>query len=492
MFAIIASSFVFILIYITWLANNPIHYDTFLYEAIPGTHYDSAQIGRWGLCLFKYLINGWIFNKFLEKILGYLTIILAMILFGYEGFCFSKKFEKIWPWFGLIIVSSPLMCNMLYFEMMLIGTGMGFLLTALSIFFNFLFIHKNKLRYCIIGIICGTIAFGCYQAFINIYISFALLIFILKHFDEKWNIKEIVTLIFQFLIMFITNFVIGKLTGETADYGYNTITWGQIPFFQSLYAVIRSTGKILLAPPNCFTIIFSIFLLITIIFATILLIKKILNNKYYFILVWIAIGIFELSAFFIIIVKGGGNIPPRGLIAYTYVLAGNILLIYNILSNFHIKYLKESVLVIMLTVVLFANISITAKMLYNDYVRNTKDVQVLNEINTDLHKFDNKSVAFIGYCDPDLNGLITEAFETIDISILNEKKLNQITDYSSHTNHLTNIFHASSINMKIHSANESQIQEATQTAKNMATYPNNGYIKDCGSYLIVKLGEVQN
>ncbi|MDO5329654.1 MAG: glucosyltransferase domain-containing protein [Coriobacteriia bacterium] len=489
LFAIIASSIIFLLIYITWLATNPIHYDTFLYEATPGVHYDSAQIGRWGLCLFKSLINGWIFNKFLEKILGYIAIICSMIIFGFAGKYLTQKNEKIWPWFGLLIVSSPMVCNMLYFEMMLIGTGMGFLLTALSVLFNFAFIYKKNPVYCLIGIVCGTIAFGCYQAFLNIYISFALLIFVLRYINKKWNLKEILILIAQFIFMYFANWIIANLSGANSSYDYNTITWGSVPIDQSILTVIKSIGKILIDPPYCFTIIYTVLTIATIILATIFLIQKLLNKNYSYLLIWLCIGIFELSTFFIIIVKGGGIIPPRGDLAYAYVMAGNILIIYNILNTYKVKFLKKTGLIIMLICVLFSNISITEKMLYNDYVRNDKDVQVLNEVNSDLHKYDIKPVVFVGYCQPKLNGLVTEDFDTINTSILNEKKMNQISDTYFHTENLINVFKASSINTDLNPASSSQINEATQIAKNMNSYPNPGYIKDCGDYLIVKLGE---
>ena len=484
---ILLSVLLYFLAYIIWIVSNPLHVDTFQFINLPNFQYNWLQIDRWGLCLFKYISNGWFLNLFFEKVIGYLFCAISGVILGYTGFYFTNKFKLFWIFFPVLIFCNPFMADLFYFDMQMEGIGFGFILISLSLLLNmefiFNFTRKNFIKI-IIGILMGIWAFGIYQSFINTYISFFCLIFILKNFDNfevKILFKQLFLSVVIFLSIFLLYRVVCILTNINPS-SYNEITWGQDSIVGTLLNIYYQIRILVINNDSLFNVLFSVLLFAVMVFSIIALIVRLVKTQWAFIFVWISIMVFEFSSVVLLFINGGSSLPLRSFTALLFVFAGNILLVVYFVNKI-CKY-NKAVLLILFLLVCFGNLQGLESYIYTDIIRSNEDISVMTELAYTTNRLGNKPVAIIGNYNNHYTPISKDQKGTCSWSVFYWGD-----DSMSRTSHVSAALKSLGIKDDLNLASKDNFVEATRVSMSLDSYPNGQWYKDMGDYIIINIGK---
>ena len=384
-------SLIIFVIFGSHLFSRNMYVDTQLFLLNPMTNYNWLSIGRFGLVALKYIIGLGSFNLYYANGLFMIALIITSMYLAY----FIKKYTKnnnilmiILSIF--IIFGSPIYTEQFYFVLQSAEIILGILMTLLSVDLIFTYLSKNKIYYLILSIILNIIDFGVYQAFIPMYISLIIGIYILNYSKESSSSKEefkkfrkiSIILIGSFLVSFIIYYIISKFF-IASDYLTASISWGKsnIQILKNICSVVYNivTGQ---------GIFFDLSFLIMAIFLIILQLKNnYKKNNFYKLKNTIVTALFLITPFLLNIYSGSAQVV-RSYLNLPFVIAfGYIIIIDFITEKIKNIKIKKIMLVLVYIVILFFSMKqyyVSCKLYYADDIRNDSDILLANNIYKDV------------------------------------------------------------------------------------------------------------
>ncbi|MCI8575321.1 MAG: hypothetical protein HFI09_02515 [Bacilli bacterium] len=247
-------------------------------------------INRFSLVALKYLTS-WL--PFYLPLINWLTVILFFLsnLFAcYNLSQISDKFKekKLAIFFISILSTSPIFLEQFNFTLQSMEVAFCLNIFQLAIFFLIKYTSKFQGKYAIFTTILLSFCIGCYQSFVTMFITMAMIIdwFLIENkISKKENQKYILSTIAILLVSLIFYVVLGKIVlsiFQVSSSGYlkSQIGWLNGNFLTSLVNVLKSGVRsyfgFLFHLPS-FTILNAFFFLFALV-----KIGKLLKNKQYF------------------------------------------------------------------------------------------------------------------------------------------------------------------------------------------------------------------
>lgn len=366
--------------------------DTQSFLIDPPMNYNWLDIGRFGLVLLKYIVGLGSFNLYYANGLLLLVLVITSMYWAY----FIKKYTKcnnnlIIALSIFMIFGSPIYAEQFYFVMQSVEVVLGILMTLLSVDLAFCHLSTNKIRYLIASIILNIISFGIYQAFIPIYISLIIGVYILNYRKEATSSKKefidfrkvLVPLIGNFIVSFIIYYLISKIF-ITSDYLTASISWGKESSIQILKNICRSVYNIVRGNGIFFDLSFLV-MSISLIF--VILKNNYKKNNFYKLKNIVVTLVFLITPFFLIIYSGSSQVA-RSYLNLPFVIAFGFIIIMEFINNDMKKVkLKKYALGFVYIVVIFFSMKqyyISSRLYYAEDIRNDSDVLLANDIYKDV------------------------------------------------------------------------------------------------------------
>ena len=197
----VSSLIIFIMSYLHAITHEIAIHDNLWIETLGATF----ESGRFTIAIIyqflKYLLGGrYIATPVLN---GLITFIFITMTTYYVVKILDIKNRILVIFISFIIVSNPILASILAIRSASIIYSLSLFLGTFAIY---LFIDKNTNIF-----ICSIItafAIGIYQAFIAFYVSLCLLYIIKISFENKYNIKESIILIFKYALFYILSLLV--------------------------------------------------------------------------------------------------------------------------------------------------------------------------------------------------------------------------------------------------------------------------------------------
>jgi len=366
--------------------------DTQSFLIDPTMNYNWLDIGRFGLVALKYIVGLGSFNLYYAWGLLILLLVITAMYWAY----FIKKYTKCNNNFIIVlsifmIFGSPIYAEQFYFIIQSVEVVLGILMTLISVDLAFCHLSTNKIRYLISSIILNILSFGIYQAFIPMYISLVIGVYILNYRKEESSSKKefinfrkvLVPLIGNFIVSFIVYYVISKSFIDS-DYLTQSISWGKAPIVQilknirlAIYNIVRGEG-----------IFYDLsFLVMSIGLIIVTLKNNCKKNMFYKVKNILVTTVFLITPFFLIIYLGSLQVV-RSYLNLPVVISLGFIIIFEYLNQEikHIK-IKKCALTILYLVVIFFSMKqyyISSRLYYGEDIRNDSDVLLANNIYKDV------------------------------------------------------------------------------------------------------------
>lgn len=437
-------------------------------------------IGRWGLVAVKNLFHFLPINIILTNICAFLIFFISIMVWFANLDKISKKENKFAKTiFGLIVITAPIFAEQFYFSLQSVEVAIAFLGLAIAVFFQEKWITNNKVWAIFPAVLFVTYAFGCYQAFIPLYISVCVFDYIVKY-DGKINMKQILKYLLIFGISFILNVVIDRMAKNiygVHDSGYlkNQILWGTERKYITITRILHSISNSFMGIGYHETLAYGIaFVLMTIVVAEK---RDFYKNKFFY----LAYMVFFVVAPFATTILKGTIEAARARFVIPFVTG---FALYYVLSNTENKKILKLAKITAIYAIIVQTV-ITFSLFYIDNQRYHEDVKIANKIEEDLKNYDSsKLIVFMG------------AYQTPETIIKGETIGASFFAHDAGSNlgctHRALGF-MKTLGMNHELATVEQIQEAREelSAKvenkeiNLTVYPNEGYIIELDNYIIV-------
>ena len=350
------------------------------------------SIGRWGLVLVKKMFHFLPINIFLTNISSFIIffISIAVWFFNFDKI-YNKKNNRLAKLaFGLIVITAPILAEQYYFSLQSVEVSLAFLLLALAVNFQEKWIKDNKIWAIFPTILFVTYAFGCYQAFIPLYISMCVFDYIYKY-DGKIDFKLIFKYLFIFIVSMILNFIIDKIFLSVyhlnrSGYLDSQISWGTERKLVIITRIFKSIIGTFIGIGTHETIAYGI---IFILMAIVINKKSLKDNKFFYL---VCLFFFSVFPFATNIIKGSNEVV-RARFSVVFVTG---FAFYYVLTN---TDMKEIIRIAKITAVyaIVVQTIVTFSLFYIGYKSYKEDVLVANKINKDLENYDtSKQIIFIG------------------------------------------------------------------------------------------------
>ena len=364
--------------------------------------------GRWALVIVGKFIHLRMFDPYFSTILTMLFFELSVILFAYliNKITNNDKYDKYTILtIGGIVLTSPVIADMLSFTMMSAEIAIGLTLLAISINYTYNFVFKDDKKESIIAIITLTIAMGIYQAFIPFYISLAIIMYIFTLINkEDYKLKDEILKIIKIIAVFVLSYIAYNLIDKmivaylgigNSEYLSSQIRWGKDAnsiIIENLKKFINS----IIIPENLYSI-WNYGYIILLISSLILSIKLIIKRKIKAILIILALFVLYITPFLLPIIMGN-RVVTRAMMNFPIVMASGYLLL---ITYFYYQTYIRILLIIIITLTSIIQIKTTNDLLYSDLVRFEEDKRltetIFNKIyDKDIEDIESKKIILIG------------------------------------------------------------------------------------------------
>lgn len=450
--------------------------------------------GRWGSSVTKYIFDTYEFLPFWRDFIAIVLITIGITLWGHiikqnsENY-FSEKSITI---FACVAISCPFIVNNFIFMMTTVEMGLVLCLTAIAV--NSITSHERnryiRLLICVFSLVYAV----SFSELAMVYFLLGIIIvsFLKTCFStgEQEGKKFAVLLLNSFLLMFVVllvneliKYILQKIyVVPSSNYVSNMFLYNFSDFnnfFDSLTLFFKSFANFFLInvhPGVKITLFSSILILVFSIFISI--------KKRSALTIILGFGL-VISAYSLFILTGNSNIPFRAMITNSIYVGFTVALIYSFLQRELNKFKIPKIALILICILVFYQTKYINEVFYIDYLRFQLDKTKADNIATDIMKESGKKsnkVVFIGQ--PDNYNLKIGDVE--GYSVFQWDRFGG-SDNEFKNNHRILSF----INLQgysIQSANDLNLTEVLTESANMPMYPSEGYIKNVGQYLIVKLG----
>lgn len=467
-----------------------------------------AAQGRWGSYVTKYLFNSYEFLPFWRDFIAVLLMIFGVTLWCYFIQKYSNDFfnKNSLIVFACVAISFPYIASAFILEMLTIEIGLIFALSALSLLFAAKFfikasendLPKHTWKYLIVSILLLTYAISFYETSCSFFLTgiFILCIILSSTSSNKneYSTKKCIGIFFSLIFVLLASIILWKIIGvlvvktlsmQMSGYTNHMIAYDKNNLFQSFITFVPNWFKMLIQNAATdmadFTFIFSTVVVIAI--STYLSIK---NKKWIILLFGIGCVLSAQSMYFL---TGYLWLAKRSLYSMCVLTGFACALLFAVLENVHVGKLKlRNVVAFVMVLIVFYQSKSLNQVFFTDYLRYQMDISTMNTIALEIEKTQSentkKPVAFVGALNEynlklgDIEGhtlFMWDRIYTVD------QELASVRIFDFMNMHGYNIQKAENVNP----------EKLKKQILDMPTYPRNGYVKDCGDYIIVKIGKSQ-
>lgn len=376
------------------------------------------NMGRQSLVFLKFITGTLLINPYVVGVLSIVLLWFSSILWTYLfSYLSNADSTRTVGLSSLIYISSVLFVETFYFKVQCTEFTIDFCLIALSLLWTIYWIESKKIRYLFASIIVMLIYMGTYQALTICYIAGAQMCFLIYYLfksikkisyevKDMWNFiaKSIIT----FLLAFGLNQLITKLFFSKGNVYYNDLMhWGNSSVKECVMDIIKYIGRLLVSNNIYYPIIFTFLMLISFAWIGFFVIR----NKYKgFVFMILDLLTLIISPAYLAIALGG-NVVYRTQIIYPYLLMFVVFISFSFIKT---KGLKEknkslvlSVLTVLVSLIIYINLTNDLRLEYTDRMRNIADLNVAMDIENRIDKLQNDNysipVYFHGGYEKELN-----------------------------------------------------------------------------------------
>lgn len=452
--------------------------------------------GRWALVILgKFIHYNNKYNPFFSNLIMVIFFTLSIVILSYliSKVINNKELDnKIILMLGSLILTSPVICEMMNFTMMAAEVAVGITLVMLSVYMTYLAIYeKQKLCY-ILSIILLSFSMGIYQAFFPLYISIIALIYLLKmiNMNNKLTTLENIKIIIKIVFIFITSYIICNVITKillsyygmkASGYLTNQITWGKIPIADSVANIFNNIYSIVLPPFS--SSVWNYSYLFVAIISFIYIIYLIIIDKFKSLLSILCLLFILISPFFIIILTGNG-VAVRTMMNLPFIVGILSILFVSISKN----NVSKTIMIIFIVVTSILQLKSSLDLFYSDYIRYEEDKMLVQNIFNKIDTLDKLpknnreeiTVVFIGMHSAKSTGVIAKG-DTMSYSFF---EWDPATELASNQR-IYGLARTLGYNYKLPTAK--QVKKAQVKNKQLNVYPSNNSIKVIDDFVVVRM-----
>ena len=498
-------------------------------QGAKGKIYNWNELGRYTLILLKK-ITFTPYNRILEGVLFIITAILTVFALSYLFYLLNMKANSV----TLFILSAitlifPTFCEQYYFKFQSFEVLFGIFLTVVSGILFIKYMETDKLIFLPIPIVLNVLSFGIYQSMLNIMLVIYAGIFLMLFLNnvEYDKVKAFIVMALQFVAAFFLNRLVTFIFCEKSSYFSDKIMWKQYPFDTCYHFVKHYFRVVLLAETPMYTFAFAVSIVLSIL-ALIALFITVWNKKEKFILLFSLLGFAGLIIGpFVIAIIQGFEPDSRTQLALPFSIAFLCFFTYGVtekfvlfikevkkLSRFHkddddndeeekaddSKKKSHSFMIYFLTggliIILLLNLIPTLRLTYTRMMINKSDRKHLTAIAEDLKNYNCdsayplNSVIFIGTLPYECGGFGYQYdSKQKEYILINAFTLDSKTNpkYFFSTNRALSAMECLGYDYN-KPEKSTYMKKAKETAANLPSYPDEGYIEQTDGCVVVNLG----
>lgn len=467
-----------------FLTNSSMGIDDELLE-LYGSLISMVSQGRIGR-IFQWVIG----YEYIPFFYDFIAIFLYALGITAVSSCFTKFIEgftnKQALIFSTLAVSFPFTAFLFAFIAITVHIGLAFLLSSLGTYFccKYIFDEKNK-KYLIFSCLCLIVSISLYEtSIIYFFMSMLFIIFL----NNKNTLKSVVFSILTALSSIFAYSLILKLfkvmlgikhnrINEFLRYDFSSFSSSLFTLINHLYENYKST---ITNDFGSFMIMISVIL-----FLFIVLFMLIKHKNYITFIIGLILIFLPLTVFFI---TGNSDLYYRVYAPFGYLIAMTFSIMFKLFEN---KKIISTIITSLIVLIVLNQAKEINRIFYTENLKFQEDLSFAKFIMHDLgvKQLENKPVVFVGKKDEiRLKYNYDVEAPEITVSIFNWDKYNNRESefFVSRGYHFMQ--HQGLKIIQFDDFSQENIKKIKKEISQMTKYPNNGYIKDMGDFVIVKIG----
>lgn len=468
----------------------------------PEYMYNWSQIGRFGLVWLKHLLGLAWFNPYFA---GGLLLLILWLTAMVTGYLFTQIDERISTaavgLFGLLYLIYPTYCEQFMFQFQAFEVVCALFLLAVADCYFVQFLKERNVIAFILSLIPTIIAFGVYQAMVNMQLCLYLGIFLFFLYRSKENSsvlrRNIIFTIVHFVVSYIIYSVIVKLFYSGSDYLTSQIAWGKGSIFGILSSILSYVKLILVGNDVFYTVSYRISVLLFAVVILMIIVKKRQKSLWY---ILSAVGL-AVSPFFLSICTG---IIVAYRIQLMLPLAGAVMWMFALHYIQTGKEAPENVqsgwrrscatLVVLLGgLLIYTNAAPTMRIFYSHEVIGRADEIIASQITADLNEIasasEGKPVIIIGHREALTNASCYTKEDAASYMLMSAYEFDYVFEpiYFFSTYRILGYFRT--LGFSYVEPTSGLMNEAYTDSADMPCWPLEGSVQEFNDYIIVKLSE---
>lgn len=453
-------------------------------------------LGRFGLYYSIMLFNLGFYNVYLNGIVFLCIFALAVITWVYTFYVYSKR---IFSWqivfFAISFVSYPIWMYQFYFTHQQVAIAVALLLQAVSFLLMQKILDTKKsgsqriktVAMAVLSILCAFWAFGTYQAFVPMHLAQAAALLLLQ-FDKTPDYKLIIKKVIYMAGHFLISFALYEAVCKIMKWGVNEylkINWGGYSVSSVFKGLFADYGDILLGRGKYCGYLLILSLIVLLLFTVNY--KGVINKIIYIVLI-LGNAFSMVSINFVL----GEVAVDRARIAICFSVA--FLSAYS-LGKLYEMYAKSIVYksiffaaAAICTISIMMQVGRVERLIYTEDICEQQQREVSFDICSDiLASTENETfrIVFVGKWDAPLNGAASRSGIIGRSSFRHGYKKNNVTGASRRAVMYLNASNGTSF---IEGSDEDK-ELAVEIASSMPSYPGEGYLRQQGDLVIIKLSD---
>lgn len=136
------------------------------------------------MVLLKKIVNKSGFSVYYEGIMAFIVIVLFLLAYAFLFDSLSNKKYNYYI-FSALFITHPIFVFQWFFKLQAFEIALSILFIPISLYFIFEWLENKKIINIIVASILMLVSFSCYQTNVILYISSAIICYILKYNDLK-------------------------------------------------------------------------------------------------------------------------------------------------------------------------------------------------------------------------------------------------------------------------------------------------------------------
>lgn len=449
----------------------------------PDSVRNMLQQGRLLHIVFYYIFDLATVNPFINNFISAILFALSAALFCalIKCVCPDKFSAPELSIFSALYISCSITSFKFIYDIDVVVTILSYAAIPLSIYYFLRFLDSKKLSAVIIGTLWLLCGISSYESFIMVYICEVLFLLIICHVWMEMKTADVFR--YGFFLALCLGAVLGIYYGAVNIIQKLT---GNVPITQhSLLTVDDKIGTVLSIIKESFfkreLLFVNELLVFAVVFAVTMLVYTVFKKKPLCLLLFPALGLFVIL------------MPILHAYAHyrTYqtvplFIACAALLALDFFKN--TKYLRRAATALLCTVILWQTVDIN-RWFYKDWVNYEKTVYAIHKIATDLHESYSVDTKPVCFTNRDYNSFIMTWDNGVQYEIGESPLIAAVSFLGDDTSDaVIALFEYQGYDFLI-KPTEEQADRAYEIAKEMPSYPKQGYIYEADDVIVVNIGK---